>query len=132
MNDGKNILRRFMNTFGYKTQKALAVDLGISPSDLNNRAKSGTIKNFLVDYCLQRGLGIDQWLIADKEDAGVSQKRTYPTCEGLSSEVREGCMKLQEILESGDEVARNAILNSLELCWRSMDKKEKRPRQKKV
>jgi len=41
-------------------------------------------------------------------------------------------MKLQEILESGDEVARNAILSSLELCWRSMDKKEKRPRQKKV
>jgi len=121
-----------MNAFGYKTQKALAVDLGISPSDLNNRAKSGTIKNFLVDYCLQRGLGIDQWLIADKEDAGVSQKRTYPTCEGLSLEVREECMKLQEILASGDEVARNAILNSLELCWRSMDKKEKRPRQKKV
>jgi len=115
-----------MNAFGYKTQKALAVDLGISPSDLNNRAKSGTIKNFLVDFCLQRGLGIDKWLIADKEDADVSQKMTYPTCEGLSLEVREECMKLQEILESGDEVARNAILNSLELCWRSIDKKDKR------
>jgi len=130
MNNGKNILRRFMNAFGYKTQKALAVDLGISPSDLNNRAKSGTIKNFLVDFCLQRGLGIDKWLIADKEDADVSQKRTYPTCEGLPLEIREECMKLQEILESGDEIARNAILNSLELCWRSIDKKDKRASKK--
>lgn len=127
MNNGKNILKRFMSAFGYKTQKALAIDLGMSPSDLNNRAKSGTIKIPLIEYCVQRGFSIDKWLYDDSEVVDA-----YPTGEGVFLNIREECMKLQEILESGDEEARNAILGTLNMCRRSVETKGKQKTKKEL
>jgi len=51
-----------MNSQGYKTKKELAKNLGISAPDLNNRIKSGTVKQLLIDHAIHRKVNVD-WLL---------------------------------------------------------------------
>jgi DNA-binding Lrp family transcriptional regulator len=115
-----------MKAFGYATQRALAEDLGLSPSDLNNRAKSGTIKNFLVDYCLEKNLSIDKWALLNEEDQGFSSGSGQGEFgKGWSEEIKGACETLAVIMKSDDEVTKAAIATNLHAFIKSVEKDER-------
>ncbi len=62
MKISEEIIYRLMNSQGYKTKKELAKNLGISAPDLNNRIKSGTVKQLLIDHAIHRKVNVD-WLL---------------------------------------------------------------------
>lgn len=62
MNISDEIINRLMNTVGYKTKKELADNLGISAPDLNNRAKSGSIKPLLINLAINKNMNVDYLL----------------------------------------------------------------------
>lgn len=65
-----------MFSLGYKTKKDLAKALQISPSDLNNRIKSGTVKQLLIDLAIHENVNID-WLLTGngnrKTETGIAE-----------------------------------------------------------
>jgi hypothetical protein len=67
MNISNEIINRLMNTLGYRTKKELAAKLGISAPDLNNRAKSGSIKQLLIDLAIHENVNVDYLLTGKGE-----------------------------------------------------------------
>lgn len=65
MKEIQEIVNRLMYSLGYKTKKSLAQALNISPSDLNNRIRSGTIKQLLIDLAIHHNVNLD-WLLTGK------------------------------------------------------------------
>jgi phage repressor protein C with HTH and peptisase S24 domain len=62
MKISEEIINRLMNSQGYKTKKELAKNLGISAPDLNNRIKSGSVKQLLINHAINNKVNVD-WLL---------------------------------------------------------------------
>ena len=75
-----------MYSQGYKTKKELAESLKISPSDLNNRTKSGTIKQLLIDLAIHKNVNTD-WLLTG-EGKMISWHGTGTTIAESQSQYR--------------------------------------------
>ena len=82
------IINRLMFSLGYKTKKGLAKALQISPSDLNNRIKSGTVKQLLIDLAVHENVNID-WLLTGngnmKTEAGIAESHDPYSPAGAES-----------------------------------------------
>lgn len=66
MKEINEIIKRLMYSQGYEKKKDLAEALNLSPSDFNNRTKSGTIRQLLINLAIQKGVNLDWLLTGDK------------------------------------------------------------------
>ena len=68
-----------------------------------------------------------EWYLYGQKDL---KNTVCPTCGNWSEDVKEACRKLREIMESGDDLARETILNNLDLIGRGVGKGAGRPGKK--
>ena len=100
-----------------------AQKLGVSPNVVSNI--HGKSKNhdpslqYVVAVARFTGKPIEWYLYGQ----GSQESAKCPTCGNWSDEVRDACRKLQEIMEFGDDVAKETILNNLDLIRRGMTKR---------
>src|SRR5574343_970045 len=66
MKEINELLKRLMYSQGYEKKNVLAEALILSPSDFNNRTKSGTIRQLLINLAIQKGVNLDWLLTGDK------------------------------------------------------------------
>jgi len=127
----KNI---FINNIDYLIDcfcagNAKAFNTRINKRDAATRWRHTELKpsiDALITICNEFGCTVD-WLLTGEES---NQRAKCPTCGNWSDEVKEACRELQEIMESGDEEAKNAISTTLNVYWNSIEKKGKRKAKK--
>ena len=103
------IINRLMNSQGYNTKKELAKNLGISAPDLNNRIKSGTVKQLLIDHAIHKKVNID-WLLTGQ---GNMKNEQYETSATLSSPIFDTDTAYQPKINTADLVHKmKAVLRS--------------------
>jgi polyhydroxyalkanoate synthesis regulator phasin len=73
MNNSYEIVNNAMIALGYKTKRELAKALNISPSDLNNRTKSGTINELLIDLAVHKNVNIN-WILTGQGEMMMNYK----------------------------------------------------------
>ncbi|MBN1548151.1 MAG: helix-turn-helix transcriptional regulator [Syntrophaceae bacterium] len=94
----------------------------IGSRDAATRWKYKNIKPSLeniITICDVFGCSAD-WLLTGSD---TLQFKICPVCGDWSNEVKEACRKLHEIMESGDDRARETIMNNLDLIGRGMTKR---------
>jgi len=134
MNLINEIVNRLMNIMGYSTKKELAKAINISAPDLNNRIKSGTVKQLLIDHAINNNVNID-WLLTGKGEATARHKvaELAPLYENPPSRrvmdnkeihISEIIQKAVYIMESNTP-HKNAIAMAIEACYQSVLTDEK-------
>lgn len=84
MKINNELVNRIMNVLGYKTKKELALNLKISAPDLNNRIKSGSIKQLLIDHAIHHNVNVD-WLLTGRENSKQDHLANNPVSENQAS-----------------------------------------------
>jgi len=100
MKDIHEIVNRLMYSLGYKTKKSLAEALNISPSDLNNRINSGTVKQLLIDLAINNNINVDWLLTGKNEPPKIAESRAqYISADG--QDLGDLIKKTTDVLLSG-------------------------------
>lgn len=130
MNLINEIVNRLMNIMGYSTKKELAKAINISAPDLNNRIRSGTIKQLLIEHAINNNVNID-WLLtgkgqANKKDSGIAEPETQyhgasfrRVTDNMPLKISDMVQKTICILES-DTIHKYAIAQAIEACYQSV------------
>lgn len=93
MNEITQILKRLMDSCGYKTEGAVAKAIGETVASFSNKKKTGTIKNKLLLHGVEKGIRLE-WLRTGQGEISQAQPaseelillRKYVTC--LEEEIK--------------------------------------------
>jgi hypothetical protein len=127
MKEIHEIVNRLMYSLGYKTKKSLAEALKISPSDLNNRINSGTIKQLLIDLAIHKNVNID-WLLTGKENQSKVSENTVPYSRGPGQthqcDIGQLIIQTTEVLQSNTKYGK-ALKENIEAFHQAVNEQKK-------
>jgi len=125
-----------MNTLGYNTKRELAKALKISAPDLNNRIRSGTIKQLLIDHAINNNVNVD-WLLTgqgniynEAKSKIAEQAPQYGNTQMRRAtdhpqiRIADILQKVTYIMESNTP-HKNAIVMAVDACYQSVRADEK-------
>ena len=102
-----DILDRVKSYIKSDTDADIARALGVSPQSINNWRRRGTIPwGKICTFAQIHNLSYD-WLLTGSESV------KYGNYGNLSVEIKDACLLLIEILQSGDEIVKSALINIL-------------------
>lgn len=110
------------------SQKAFSEETGIAESFLSNviKGRSGPSADMIASIYLHYSEYLD-WLLTGEQKTAVGGEGrgvagSCPVCGSWSDELRQGCEALKEILDSGDDITKGAILSNLLAFRKSVHK----------
>jgi len=94
--DDNAILDRAKKAVGVKSDSSFAQLIGISPQDLSNRKKRGTLRSLIIEWALKEDLNVSFILSDGKDQPQIEQKKEYELDQDLMTMIFECFDKYEE------------------------------------